>query len=230
METAEARADAGTAPRGELALVFTDVQGSTGLWEHIPAPMRIALDLHNMLLRTRLEVWRGYEVKTEGDAFMLAFAEPADALGWCLDVQRRLLALEWPPALLAQADGAQEESESGALAWRGLRVRMGIHVGTPEPREDPKTGRMDYFGPVVNKAARVSAMAHGGQILASDAAWEKLAVALGAFNAKAKSLGTFALKGISAPEPLHEISPEGLEGRRFASLRKPVVTGEQKIS
>lgn len=229
METAEARADAASAPRGEIALVFTDVQGSTLLWERLPQAMRTALDLHNALLRSRLENWRGYEVKTEGDAFMLAFASPSDALAWCLDVQTRLLAVDWPAGILGEPDGAQVEGESGALVWRGLRVRMGIHVGTPEPREDPKTGRMDYFGPVVNKAARVSAMAHGGQIVASGAAWDALAAtALGNLNAKGKALGTFALKGIPAPEPLHEILAEGLQDRRFAPPPKPLTTGEYK--
>jgi len=226
METAEARADAGRAPRGEIALVFTDVQGSTVLWERIPTAMRTALDLHNGLLRKRLEVWRGYEVKTEGDAFMVAFSEPADALGWCLDVQARLLAEEWPEELLAHPEGAQQESVSGALLWRGLRVRMGIHVGTPEPREDPKTGRMDYFGPVVNKAARVAGMAHGGQVIASGTAWEKLENVAVLRKTSVRSLGTFTLKGITSPEPLHEIAGEVLAGRRFASAR---TTGEHSV-
>ena len=76
-----------TAPIGEVTLVFTDVEGSTALWEAAPVEMREALELHDQLMRRTIDEYQGYEVKTEGDAFMVAFQHPKDALAWCLAVQ-----------------------------------------------------------------------------------------------------------------------------------------------
>src|SRR5207302_5713509 len=96
LAAAEARADAGKAPRGKVTLVFTDIQGSTDLWERRPAAMRGALEIHNELMRRLRAKHGGYEVKTEGDAFMLAFADCPAAVAWCTDVQRELIAADWP--------------------------------------------------------------------------------------------------------------------------------------
>lgn len=216
LEKAESRADASTAPTGRVAFVFTDVQGSTRLWEKAPAVMRSALDLHNGLFRRFLEEERGYEVKTEGDAFMIAFADPLDAFRWCVDVQRTLVSLPWPPELATLPDAAEERDASGVVFFRGLRVRMGIHVGDPEAIPDPKSGRMDYFGPPVNRAARVSGAAHGGQILVSGDAWRALESRLvQAPLHRSRSLGEHLLKGLETPELLVEIVPEAFRARTF---------------
>lgn len=80
------------APTGHVTLVFTDVAGSTPLWEHAPADMREGLQLHDSMLRGLIEVHGGYEVKTEGDAFMVAFGDAASAVRWCIAAQADLLA------------------------------------------------------------------------------------------------------------------------------------------
>src|SRR5690606_26860098 len=92
------------APSGAVALVFTDIQGSTQLWERCTSGMRAALELHDRILRTLLVSTSGYEVKTQGDSFMVAFPTVADAARWCLDVQEVLLAAPWPEELLAQPE------------------------------------------------------------------------------------------------------------------------------
>ena len=87
-------------PCGQVTLVFTDVQNSTQIWEHEPASMQIALEMHNRLLRRIMLRFCGYEVKTEGDAFMVAFHHTIDALNWCLVSQILLLLLKWPQPIL----------------------------------------------------------------------------------------------------------------------------------
>ncbi|MBI3893590.1 MAG: tetratricopeptide repeat protein [Candidatus Wallbacteria bacterium] len=199
--------------------MFTDVEGSTSLWDADAGAMREAVALHNALMRERLAVHHGYEVKTEGDAFMVAFPAPVAAVRWCLDCQVRLLEAAWPPALLERAEAAAVVStrDRSVVLHRGLRVRMGIHLGTPDCVPDPTTGRMDYFGPMVNRAARVSAAAHGGQVIASDSVRAALAADLA--GARVRPLGSYNLKGLSVPETLHEILPEALGERTFPPAR-----------
>lgn len=220
LERAEARADASTAPTGRIALVFTDVQGSSTLWEKAPTVMRVALDLHNGLLRRLLDERGGYEVKTEGDAFMVAFGDPVSAVRWCVDVQRALVSLDWPPELLALLDAAEVRDEYGTAIFRGLRVRMGVHLDEPEAVPDPRTGRMDYFGPPVNRAARIAGSAQGGQILVGGDAWravEPRIVELGLV--RSRRLGARVLRGLAEPEELVEVLPEVFRARVFPELR-----------
>ncbi|KAG8936815.1 cysteinyl-tRNA synthetase [Tulasnella sp. 418] len=152
-------------PTGHLALVFTDIRNSTSLWEK-NAGMPTAMRLHNQLLRRQLREVGGYEVKTEGDAFMVSFPSVPHALLWCLTVQVQLLHEEWPQWILNDPDGGAIYVEDSLVA-RGLSVRMGIHWGAPNCEPDPVTGRMDYFGTMVNRSSRISASAKGGQIMVS---------------------------------------------------------------
>jgi predicted ATPase/class 3 adenylate cyclase len=183
--------------------------------------MREALELHDRVLRERLGRTSGYEVKTQGDSFMIAFAWVGEALRWCLDVQEALLHVPWPAELLEHAVAAEKRGPRGLL-HRGLRVRMGLHVGEPECRVDPRTGRVDYLGRMVNVAARVADAGHGGQVLLSGAAWEQVANTLGALGKPAaRPLGEYRLKGLEEPVPLVEVLPASLADRRFAGLRVP---------
>ncbi len=162
------------APTGEATLVFTDIQGSTALWEHFGKEFEPLLDLHDALFRAAIVAHQGYEVKTEGDAFMVAFSDARNAVRFCLDVQEQLHEADWPETLL-NAEALQSfagVSDNGT--FRGLRVRMGMHTGSPRCRPDPMTGRMDYFGRMVNRAARVGGVGHGGQVLVSETTWESL--------------------------------------------------------
>ncbi|UNI15108.1 Adenylate cyclase [Purpureocillium takamizusanense] len=156
------------APTGNFAIIFTDIKNSTTLWELYPSAMRSAIKLHNEVMRRQLRRVGGYEVKTEGDAFMVAFPTPTSALLWCFAVQLRLLDVNWPAEILNSASGEIIHDKDGTLIFRGLSVRMGIHFGGDCVSEtDPITRRMDYFGPMVNKAARIAAVADGGQITVS---------------------------------------------------------------
>lgn len=155
------------APTGEVSLVFTDIKSSTLLWETYPIAMRSAIRMHNELMRRQLRIIGGYEVKTEGDAFMVAFRTVTSALLWCFTIQSQLLEVQWPQEILSSVNGQEVVDPDGNVIFRGLSVRMGIHWGTPVCEVDPVTKRMDYFGPMVNRASRISSVADGGQITVS---------------------------------------------------------------
>lgn len=156
-----------TAPEGDLAIVFTDIKGSTQLWEANPNAMRAANKLHNEVMRRQLREIGGYEVKTEGDAFMVSFPTAPSALLWCFEVQAKLLEVQWPTEILSHPAGREVYDNDNNLIFRGLSVRMGIHFGSPVCEKDVLTRRMDYFGPMVNKTSRISSTADGGQIAVS---------------------------------------------------------------
>ena len=155
------------APTGNLALVFTDIKSSTALWELFPIAMRSAIKLHNNLLRRQLRIIGGYEVKTEGDAFMVSFPTATAALLWCFSVQTQLLQAPWPVEILDSIHGQEVLDTDDNIIYRGLSVRMGAHWGDPVCELDPITRRMDYFGPMVNRASRISSVADGGQVTVS---------------------------------------------------------------
>ncbi|CDO76066.1 hypothetical protein BN946_scf184696.g18 [Trametes cinnabarina] len=221
-------------PTGHLALVFTDIRNSTHLWEVNPG-MQSAMVLHNNLLRRLLRFCGGYEVKTEGDAFMCSFPTTLAALWWCMSVQTQLLNLPWPLEILECEDGKEIRDNTGQIIARGLSLRMGIHCGTPVCEPDPVTGRMDYFGPMVNRAARVNAVAAGGQIMCSadvikeinarilDAGPEteysylqpsNAVEAIRAMGVKIFPVGEVKLKGLEVPENLSILYPASLGARQ----------------
>ena len=201
------------APIGTVTLVFTDVEGSTALWDRVPGAMRQALALHDEMMRATLLAAGGYEVKTEGDAFMVAFSTGQQAVDWCLRVQERLMQAPWPEAILSQEEASEHLSEDGKPLFRGLRVRMGVHSGEPICQPDPNTGRMDYFGGMVNRAARVGGAGHGGQVLVSGS------VLYRSDSGDVVDLGEHRLKGLEQHEHLHQILPNGLKGRRFPKIK-----------
>ena len=206
-----------SAPSGTLTLVFSDIQGSTVLWEHFDSDFKAILDLHNRLIRDAIAEFHGYEVKTEGDAFMVAFQDAIEAVKFCIDVQLKLYDAEWPEALLntESLHGLSGVSEDGC--FRGIRVRIGAHSGEPEVQPDPTTGRTDYFGPMVNRAARVSNAGHGGQVLVSESTWRLVEDRLS--DAAVTDLGEHILKGLERRECIWQVMPKRLEGRVFPRLR-----------
>jgi adenylate cyclase len=170
-------------------MVFTDIKNSTMLWELHPVAMRSAIKIHNVIMRRQLRIIGGYEVKTEGDAFIVSFPTITLALQWCFAVQTNLLSADWPSEILESEHGNEVyHPERGDLLHRGLSVRMGCHWGNPVCEIDPITRRMDYFGPMMNRTSRISAVADGGQItISADVeaelrALEQLADSVGELN------------------------------------------------
>jgi class 3 adenylate cyclase len=171
-----------------VALLFTDIEGSTRLWERDAAAMAPALARHDELLRGVIEGNGGRVFKTVGDAFCAAFAAPRDAVAAARAGQAALAAEPWPDATR-------------------LRVRMAIHVGECEQRDD------DYFGPPVNRVARLLATGHGSQVLLSGIVAE-----LVGGHAELRDLGEHRLKDLGRPERVFQLLAPGLEDR-FPPLR-----------
>ncbi len=166
-------------PSGTVTLLFTDIEGSTRLWEAEPAAMALALRRHDDLLRQAIEQASGYVFKTVGDAFCAAFADARSALAAVLTVQQSLSSEPWPTS-------------------RPIRVRMSLHTGVCEERDG------DYFGPVVNRAARLEAVAHGGQVLLSGATAELLSGSL-PDGVSLTDLGLHRLKDLGRPEQVFQL-------------------------
>lgn len=202
-------------PEDQVALVFTDIRESTVLWESNHVAMRAAQKQHHLMMRTQLRLLGGYEVKTEGDAFMVAFPRPELALKWCLTVQRELLRAEWPEELL-KLPLCQPVTRKGQLVYRGISVRMGLHWGQMESEVDPVTGRMDYNGVPVIIASRVSSLAQGGQILITKAVYDRVRGYTDVWDeCEAFDLGLRKLKGIESTEHIYEVYPHELGERRL---------------
>jgi predicted ATPase/class 3 adenylate cyclase len=184
--------DARARPSGTVALLFTDIQGSTALWEQHREAMSTALARHDEILRQAITSRGGHVFKTVGDAFCAAFMDARDAVAAAVGAQSALGDHAWP------ADAR-------------VRVRMGVHVGVCEERDG------DYFGPVVNRAARLSAIAHGGQIVVSAAAAGLASASLGDEIGWIDH-GMHRLKDLGRPEHVFQVTASGLE-REFPALR-----------
>ncbi|MDP6935050.1 MAG: adenylate/guanylate cyclase domain-containing protein, partial [Myxococcota bacterium] len=154
----------------------------------------------------------GYEVKTEGDSFMVAFANPGVAVRWCLEAQLALQKMTLPMPFLTHPRTAETKG------FRGLRVRMGIHIGEPEAIPDPRTGIMDYFGHPVNLAARVVSAAHGGQILVTQPILKAVQPQVESI-AGVVDLGEHRMRGLETVQHLYQVLPKSLSNRTFPPIR-----------
>jgi predicted ATPase/class 3 adenylate cyclase len=173
-------------------LLFTDIVGSTRLWEDHPDGMRDALATHNDLLRAAIEHEGGYIFKTVGDAFCASFTIAGAALAAAVRGQLALEAEPWPEDVRIQ-------------------VRMGIHSGVCVERDG------DYFGPVVNRVARLESIAHGGQVVLSEATAALLVGVLPA-DTELRDRGLHRLKDLGRPEHVFEVRSPGL-ATEFPPLR-----------
>ncbi len=166
-------------PTGTVTFLFTDIEGSTRLWERDAGAMQAALDRHDAILREAIGEHGGHVFKTVGDAFCAVFATAVDALAAALEAQRILLAQDW-----------------GRLG--PLRVRMALHAGSANERGG------DYFGPSLNRVARLVSAAHGGQVLLSVSVYGLLGDRLPE-QVELRDLGERRLKDLFRPERVFQV-------------------------
>lgn len=171
-------------PSGVVTLLFSDIEGSTSLWEADEGRMRAALARHDEIVHEEVGGAGGIVVKSEGDSFMVAFTNASQAIECAIAIQRRLAAEAWQTA-------------------EPIRARIGVHSGELEP-----TGR-DYLGPAVNLAARVMQAGHGGQTLVSGTV-ANLVDPTSADDGPLRRLGRYELRGIDDPVELHQVVADGL--------------------
>ena len=162
-------------PSGTVTFLFTDLEGSTRLWEQYPEAMSAALARHDEIIGNAIASHGGHVVKMRGDGFHAVFGAATDALRAAMEAQSALTAESW-----------------GATG--PLLVRTGLHTGEAEQRDG------DYFGTAVNRAARVMTIAHGGQILCSRVTAELAGEAF-----PVRSLGEHRLRDLGAAEELFQV-------------------------
>ncbi len=171
-------------PSGTVTFLFTDIEGSTQLWENHPEWMARAHARQEELLRGAFEKHGGYPYKMIGDAFQVAFASAPAAIAAAAEAQRALHAERW---------GGPDE----------IRVRMALHSGETEERGD------DYVGPLLNRVARLMSAGHGGQILLSQITSELARDRLPT-NVELRDLGERRLRDLNRPEHVHQLLVPGL--------------------
>jgi predicted ATPase/class 3 adenylate cyclase len=181
-------------PRGTVIFLFTDIEGSTALWEQDRAAMQAAVERHLALLRQTIEQHGGVLFKTVGDAVQAAFASAPEALLAAVTAQRALVAAEWGP-------------------FAAFPVRVALHAGSAAPADG------DYLAPSLNRLSRLLLVSHGGQIVLTETVRRLLDGALPP-DAKLRDLGEHRLRDLLEPERVWQVVAPGLRVD-FPPLRTP---------
>ena len=181
---------ASTLPTGTVTFLFTDIEGSTRLWQDRPAAMKDALVRHHLLLQHAIESHGGYVFQIVGDAFCAAFRTAHEGLTSALAAQRALLQEPW--------------GETGAL-----RVRMALHTGTADVEAGAQRSGEYAPGLTLSRVARLLSAGHGGQILLSDATQELAREHLPA-HVELRDLGERRLRDLVRPEHIFQVVDPGL--------------------
>ena len=179
-------------PSAITTYLFTDIEGSTRLWEQEPERMRPALARHDAIARRAVEGHAGTIVKTTGDGLHATFDDPLDAINAAIELQQAL----------------SDASETEGIP---LRVRCGLHAGVDERRD------RDFFGRAVNRAARIMSAAHGGQVLLSEAVAILVSGRLPA-GVALRELGAVRLRDLASPDRVYQIVHPKLR-QDFPALR-----------
>ena len=192
--------DAADRPSGLVTFLFTEIQGSTRLWERYPDAMAVALARHDAIMREAIASHHGYVFKTIGDAFCAAFPTASDGLAAAVEAQRALQREPW--------------GETGPL-----KARMALHSGIAEERDG------DYFGPPVNRVARLLSAGHGGQVLVSGATQTYLNTngSVPAEGVTLRDMGEHRLKDLAQKELVYQVVAPDLPATfpRLKSLPPP---------
>ena len=179
-------------PTGAVTFLFTDIEGSTSLWEAHPRAMRSAMRLHDSILEQAVLTNHGVVFKHTGDGICAAFGVPSEAIAAALEAQCALVSQAW--------------GETGSL-----RIRVGVHTGEVEQEDG------DYVGTALNVVSRLMSAAHGGQIVISHGTMA-LAGHHMPENVSLVDLGEFQLRGLAEPQRIFQLIHPALP-RQFPPLR-----------
>ena len=186
--------DPGQVPTGTVTFLFTDVVGSTRLWAADAEAMSASLRIHDQILHDTISKFSGHVFATAGDSFAAAFQRASAAVECAAAIQVSLGEIDWG-------------------SWPVISVRIGLHLGEAEERDG------NYFGPPVNQAARVMAVAHGGQCVLTDGVRDAAGIT-------ATDLGVHTLRDIETPVHLNQLGTEAFPplwsvGTGIVSLPSP---------
>ncbi|MDQ3706233.1 MAG: adenylate/guanylate cyclase domain-containing protein [Chloroflexota bacterium] len=175
-------------PTGTVTFLFTDIEGSTQLWERYPNEARVALARHDQIIEEIVDRHEGSLVRPrgEGDSRFAVFSRATAALAAAVSIQQALYAEPWP-----------------ALMPTPLRVRLALHTGEADLRDG------DYYGSAVNRCARLRSVAHGGQTLLSRTTYDLVNEVLPG-GVELRDLGEHQLKDLQQPEHIFELVVPGL--------------------
>jgi len=185
-------------PTGTVTFLFTDIEGSTRLWQQHPEPMKQALLRHHALLQQSIESSNGYVFQIVGDAFCAAFHTAAGGVAAALAAQRALAAEPW--------------GETGPI-----RVRMALHTGTADLHAGEHKAGEYMSGLTLSHTARLLSVAHGGQILVSNATQELVRNDLPSL-VELRNLGLHRLRDLTRAEHIYQVVAQRLPDR-FPALR-----------
>lgn len=226
--------DVENAPKsGPIALIFTDIEDSTALWETNKHAMQKSLGIHHNIIRSLIDKYEAYEVKTVGDSFMIATNSADKAVQLANDIQEYLLHQDWPLELATMPSSCisyfprprrMNSDIEPRLMFKGVRVRIGVHMGHYEIGQsedgeiqvlhDKVVKGFDYYGPVVNTAARIEDAAFGGQTMISKDIFDALSLEVKT-ACSITEIGDLTLRGVKDQVFVYSVLPESLRGRRF---------------
>eukprot|EP00760_Papus_ankaliazontas_P018205 PhM_4_TR17448/c1_g2_i1/m.88774 len=217
-----AKAHNAHAPReAPVCFLATDIQSSTKLWEAFPAQMPEAVETHHSIIRRLMKEYDAYEVKTIGDAFMIAVKSTLDGALLAMDIQQELFDATWPEGLDVDAVCG---GDTNPEVWNGLRVRVGLHHATDvTPKYDSVRGRFDYYGSDVLLLKKVESSGDGGQITITHASFEALRqfpefdTLIDGFVSRRCVLRDAKVEGVAEPLTIYSLYPLSLAARTFAT-------------
>jgi class 3 adenylate cyclase len=215
-------------PSGDVTFLVTDIEGSTRLFKEIGLEFGTVLQSHNQIVRNAVRRNNGAEVKTIGDGFLVAFQNSSDAVRTSLEAQLAFTRSEWPEGVslgdgffdifqrLSELDRATLESHLGLTrsSWPEgvrLKVRMGLHRGVAEPR------RRDYVALAIHQAHRITKLACGEQVIASETVRESTIESMPR-GATWISLGFHHVRDVEEPMCIYQLQHKDLR-TNFPPLR-----------
>lgn len=214
-----------------VTIIFTDIESSTALWSTIPELMCRAVALHHKMIRSLIANYKCYEVKTIGDAFMIASADADAAIQLAKDLQIQFVKCDWGTVMIDSVyrtlnlkkrsilpipiDPGRLSDAPCKAVWNGLRVRVGIHTGKCDINFDAVTKGYDYYGDTPNTAARTESLGCGGQVIMTHSTFNELSQGL-KDQITVSFLGPQYLRGLANPIDMYDL--QVIPNRSFPKL------------
>eukprot|EP00873_Tetraselmis_striata_P036141 jgi/Tetstr1/456405/TSEL_043139.t1 len=209
-------------PSEGVTIMFMFLEGAAELKRLAKDAAAEALWRLQSVVRNQLVLHNGYEVEVEKGNFVCAFRDACDSIKFATAVNILLMDMSWGSEVLAQPWGCEQRNAANEVIFRGLRLSIGMCTGDAM-RVQPcmRTGKMEYYGPIMNHAARVAVAAHAGQVLLHESAWGALrsGACIGEDQVLFRNMGRHKLKGIGRKVLIIQAIPTALSARAFPPIK-----------